>query len=194
MDEISSLCVFCGSRVGNDPAYSAVARELAAEMAKRNIRLVYGAGNIGIMGELAEEVHRKGGKITGVIPEFLDRLEVGRKESDEFIVTTSMHDRKARMFEASDAFVSLPGGLGTLDETFEIITWRQLGLHDKPIVILDVNGYWRPLSALIESSIENGFASESVRDLYKVVDSVQGVFDFLSIASQPSTKNQVNRL
>ena len=194
MDEISSLCVFCGSRVGNDPAYSAVARELGAEMAKRNIRLVYGAGNIGIMGELAEEVQRNGGKITGVIPEFLDRLEVGRKESDEFIVTTSMHDRKARMFEASDAFVSLPGGLGTLDETFEIITWRQLGLHDKPIIILDVNGYWSPLSALIESSIDNGFASESVRGLYKVVDSVQGVFDFLSIASQPSTKNQINRL
>jgi len=155
MDDISSLCVFCGSRVGNDPAYSAVARELGAEMAKRNIRLVYGAGNIGIMGELAEEVQCNGGKITGVIPEFLDRLEVGRKESDEFIVTTSMHDRTARMFEASDAFVSLPGGLGTLDETFEIITWRQLGLHDKPIIILDVNGYWSPLSALIESSIDN---------------------------------------
>ncbi|MBT4890860.1 MAG: TIGR00730 family Rossman fold protein [Rhodospirillales bacterium] len=194
MDKISSLCVFCGSRAGDDPAYSAVARELGAEMAKRNIRLVYGAGNIGLMGTLADEVHSNGGKITGIIPKFLDRLEVGRKESDEFIVTTSMHDRKAKMFEASDAFISLPGGLGTLDETFEIMTWRQLGLHDKPIIILDVNGYWTPLSELIETTIQKGFASESAKDLFCVVDSVDGVFDALSKAASSTEKPKLERL
>lgn len=194
MDDINSLCVFCGSKVGNDPAYSAIARELAQELVRRNIRLVYGAGNIGIMGKLAEEVSRNGGKITGIIPDFLDKLEVGRKESDEFIVTKSMHERKALMFDASDAFITLPGGLGSLDETFEILTWRQLGLHDKPIIILDVNGYWGPLIDLIDSVVEKGFAAESAKELYTVVDSVQGVFEALSNAAKPVTKTQVSRL
>jgi len=194
MDNITSLCVFCGSQVGDNPAFSAVARELGTEMAARNIRLVYGAGNIGIMGILADEVAKNGGKITGIIPEFLDQREVGRKESDEFIVTTSMHDRKAKMFEASDAFISLPGGLGTLDETFEIMTWRQLGLHDKPIIILDVDGYWQPLIGLINATIERGFASKSAHELYTVVNSIDGIFDALKGAAPSITETQINRL
>ncbi len=194
MEEINSLCVFCGSRVGNDPAYISTARELAEEMVRRNIRLVYGAGNIGIMGEVADAVSKSGGKITGIIPDFLDELEVGRKESDKFIVTKSMHERKALMFEASDAFVTLPGGLGSLDETFEILTWRQLGLHDKPIIILDVNGYWEPLSALIDSVVSKGFAAETIKDLYTVVDSVESVFEVLSKADEPFSTGQMDRL
>ncbi len=194
MAKVSSLCVFCGSRVGNDPAYGEAARALGEEMARRNIRLVYGAGSIGLMGEVAKQVSHNGGKIIGIIPEFLDDMEVGLKSCDEFIVTSSMHERKARMFDEADAFVSLPGGLGTLDETFEILTWAQLELHDKPIIILDINGYWQALKTLIDKTVEDGFASNSVERLFQVVDSVEGVFDALEKAPPSKQKTQSRRL
>ncbi len=183
MENVSSLCVFCGSRVGDDPAYGDAARDLGGEMARRGIDLVYGAGSIGLMGVLADSHKANGGHVTGVIPNFLDDLEVGRRDVDNFIVTGSMHERKALMFDAADAFISLPGGLGTLDETFEIMTWRQLGLHDKPIIILDVNGYWAALGELLDATISRGFADDSARDLYTVVSDVAGVFDTLAAAA-----------
>ena len=185
MTSVTSVCVFCGSRVGNDSRYEEAARALGYEIASRGMRLVFGAGSIGLMGVVADAVANAGGEVVGVIPEFLRRLEVGRTECDQFIVTDSMHSRKQRMFEMSDAFVSLPGGLGTLDETFEIITWRQLKLHNKPIVVWDVAGYWKPLAGLLEATIEGGFSGPECRDLYCVAESLEGVFVALDSAPEP---------
>lgn len=174
-----SLCVFCGSRNGNDPDYALEAKRLARQMAERDIEFVYGGGSIGIMGILAQEVLDRGGRVTGIIPEFLQKFEVGHNNLTELIVTDSMHERKRTMFERSDGFIVMPGGLGTLDETFEILTWKQLRLHNKPVIILDCKGYWQPFQALVESTIEGGFAHEAVRDLYQVVKTADEVFEAL---------------
>jgi uncharacterized protein (TIGR00730 family) len=192
--EISALCVFCGSRTGDNPAFEASARELGVEMARRELALVYGAGSIGIMGILADSMHQNGGQITGIIPEFLDEIEVGRHDIQEFIVTPSMHERKAKMFQMSDAFIVLPGGLGSLDETFEIITWRQLGLHDKPIIIANIDGYWDPLIDLIEATIARGFAGTESTSYFTVVDDVPGIFAALETAHTATETTDVDRL
>lgn len=163
-------------------------------MARRDMALVYGAGSIGIMGILADSMYNNGGRVTGIIPEFLDEIEVGRHEIQEFIVTPSMHERKAMMFKLSDAFVVLPGGLGSLDETFEIITWRQLGLHDKPIIIVNIDGYWDPLLKLIEATISRGFAGPESSALYEVVDDVPGIFAALENAKVSSDNTNIDRL
>ena len=180
MTEIRSLCVFCGSREGNDPAYRAAAIDLGRELAQRGIRLVYGGGSVGLMGVVADSVLAGGGRVTGVIPDFLTKDEARHARLDDLVITGSMHDRKRRMFELADAFVVLPGGLGTLDETFEIITWKQLRLHDSPIVVLDVGGYWRPLQALIAAVCAGGFAAPSIARLVTVVTSVDDVWDVLA--------------
>ena len=182
---INSLCVFCGSRTGENPAYSAAARLLGQEMAKRKIRLVYGGGRIGLMGIVADAVTQAGGDVIGVIPEFLEQLEVGNHDANELIITDSMHTRKQKMFELSDGFISLPGGLGTLDETFEILTWKQLRQHDKPVVMLNIEGYWNPFFALIEANIGGGFAHPAVTDLYTMINTVEAVFPALDNAPQP---------
>jgi uncharacterized protein (TIGR00730 family) len=185
MKEIASLCVFCGSKAGDDPAYAETAKALGWAMGERKIRLVYGGGRIGIMGILAQAVHDAGGQITGVIPDFLMQLEVGNTLGGDLVITESMHTRKARMFELSDAVIVLPGGLGTLDEAFEIITWKQLRQHDKPIVLVNVAGYWDPFVALVDSIIVGGFAHEKARELFTVVDSVDAVFPALENAPEP---------
>lgn len=189
MSEIRSLCVFCGSRNGNDPKYVEQAKELAREMAKRGITFVYGGGSIGIMGTLADEVLAHGGEVVGVIPEFLQNHEVGHGHLTELIVTESMHERKRTMFERSDGFVVLPGGLGTLDETFEILTWKQLRLHDKPVVVLDTENYWQPFQALVDATIANGFAHESAKDLFTVVTEPKAVF--AAIDNAPAVNEEV---
>ena len=143
MTQIRSLCVLCGSREGTDPVYREVAVRLGRLIAEQDVRLIYGAGSIGLMGIIADAVLSAGGEVVGVIPDFLIRSEVGHHDLTDLVITDSMHDRKRRMFEMADAFVVLPGGLGTLDETFELITWRQLRLHDSPIIVLD-----EPTSAL----------------------------------------------
>ena len=145
----------------------------------RGDTLIYGGGRVGLMGLTADATLEAGGKVVGVIPSFLQHLEVGHAGLNELVVTDSMHDRKRIMYERSDAFVILPGGLGTLDETMEVLTWSQLKLSDKPVVIVDVNGFWRPLLALIEHTIGAGFTREENRGLYKVVDSPAGVFDVI---------------
>ena len=185
MNQISSLCVFCGSRTGNDPAHKKTARQLGESMALRQIRLVYGGGRIGLMGIVAGAVFKGGGQITGVIPDFLLHMEIGNDQVGDLIVTESMHTRKAKMFELSDAFIILPGGIGTLEEAFEIITWKQLRQHDKPIILVDANSYWTPFTKLIENIIEGGFAHEKILELYKVVDSVEGIFPALINAPEP---------
>ena len=157
MPDLHAVAVFCGSRTGNDPAYRAAAQMLGHGLAEAGIRLVYGGGRIGLMGVMADAALAAGGTVLGVIPEFLTRREVAHEGITELVTTASMHSRKQRMFEAADAFVSLPGGLGTLDETIEIITWRQLGLHTKPILICDVAGSAAPFLAAIEAVIAADF-------------------------------------
>jgi uncharacterized protein (TIGR00730 family) len=180
MPHIHSVAVFCGSRAGNDPAYRVAAQALGQGLAEAAIRLVYGGGRIGLMGIMADAALAAGGAVLGVIPEFLTRREVAHESITELVVTDSMHSRKQRMFEAADAFISLPGGLGTLDETIEIITWRQLRLHAKPILICDVAGSAAPFLATIEAAIDADFALPETQHLYEVLDSVPDVLQRLS--------------
>ena len=149
-------------------------------LAEARIRLIYGGGSVGVMGMLADAVANGGGEVIGIIPKFLDQLEVGRRDCTELIVTDSMHSRKQRMAELADGFVILPGGLGTLDELFEIMTWRQLGLHDKPIVVVNVDGYWASLKSLLDDIVEENYARPEHRDLLRIVDTVDDVLPTLA--------------
>jgi uncharacterized protein (TIGR00730 family) len=178
MPRINSIAVFCGSRFGTNPAHTAATRLLGQGLARAGIRLVYGAGRVGLMGVLADAVLEAGGTVLGVIPEFLKRWEVAH-EGVEMIVTDSMHDRKRRMFEESDAFLSMPGGIGTLDETIEIISWRQLRLHSKPILICDVEGSAAPLTAMLRATIASGFAAPETHEFYEIIAGVPAVLDRL---------------
>jgi uncharacterized protein (TIGR00730 family) len=182
MAQIRSVTVFCGAQPGHHPAYRASAEALGLGLARAGIRLVYGGGRIGLMGALADAALAGGGQVIGVIPEFLKRLEVANEFVQELIVTDSMHSRKRLMFDMADAFVALPGGLGTLDEIVEIVTWRQLKLHDKPVFLCDVEGSSEPVLAAFEGAITRGFAPPSIRSLYQVVDGVPAVLDALATA------------
>jgi len=185
MAEIRSLSVFCGSKVGANPRFHKAAEDLGVIMAERNIRLVYGGGNIGLMGVVADSVMAAGGEVIGVIPDFLMKYEVGKSNVNELIVVDSMHEGKSKMFELSDGVAVLPGGLGTLDETFEVITWKQLRQHDKPIVIVNVDDYWLPFEKLIQSLIGQAFAHPAIEELYTVVDSAEAVLPALESAPIP---------
>jgi uncharacterized protein (TIGR00730 family) len=150
MSQINALCVYCGSSPGTDPAFTEAARSFGQILAENDIQLIYGGGSVGLMGTLAEAVLDHGGKVTGIIPEFMTKRERPRPVGQEFIVTRDMHKRKRTMFDRADGFVALPGGIGTLEELVEQITWAQLGRHKKPILIANVKGYWDPLLTLIE--------------------------------------------
>jgi uncharacterized protein (TIGR00730 family) len=180
---IASVCVYCGSRKGARPAYVAAAEELGAYLASAGIRLIYGGGAVGLMGVVAESVLENGGRVTGIIPRFLDDAEVGKRDVTDLIQTETMHERKARMAELSDGFVVLPGGLGTLDETFEILTWKQLRLHAKPIVLINTDGYWDLFVHLIERQVEEGFVDRAYLGLFRVVDTVSEVIPALMEAA-----------
>jgi uncharacterized protein (TIGR00730 family) len=188
MPRVHSVAVFCGSSAGHDPAHRAAAVQFGRALAEAGMRLVYGGGRVGLMGALADAAVAAGGEVVGVIPEFLRKREVAHLGLTETIVTDSMHTRKRRMFDLADAFVSLPGGLGTLDETIEIITWRQLRLHDKPILLCDVAGSFRPLIAAIDAAIAAGFAADAARGLFEVTDSVAATMVRLRhlMAAQPA--------
>jgi uncharacterized protein (TIGR00730 family) len=164
-----SVCVFCGSRPGNDPAYAADAETLGKGIAENGWRLVYGAGDVGLMGLTARAAQAAGGATFGVIPDQLMRREVGKRDLSQFIVTENMHERKKVMFMNCDAIAILPGGAGSLDEFFEVLTWAQLGLHKKPIFLVNTATYWTPLITLIDHMIDQGFADASLRDLFQVV-------------------------
>ncbi len=157
-----SVCVYCGSRNGTNPAYSDAAKQLGAALAQEGWRLVYGAGDVGLMGEVARATQSAGGETFGVIPVHLVQREVGKSDLTHYVITETMHERKKVMIMNADAVVVLPGGPGSLDELFEALTWRQLGLHDKPIVVVNVGGYWDKLRALLEQVIEQGFADQSL--------------------------------
>ena len=179
MNNINSVCVYCGSSSKGRGSHHDAARRLGSLLAKRDVRLIFGGGRVGLMGILADAVLAGGGKVTGVIPKFLEEREVGHSGCTELVITDSMHSRKQRMAELADGFVILPGGLGTLDETFEIVTWRQLGLHDKPIVVVDIDGYWRPLEALIDNMIAENYVRAEHRSLFHMVGSIEEVLPTL---------------
>ncbi|MBZ8119795.1 TIGR00730 family Rossman fold protein [Roseovarius sp. LXJ103] len=177
-----SVCVFCGAREGARAAYGAAADAMGAGLAEAGWRLVYGAGDVGLMGRTARAAQAAGGATFGVIPEHLVRWEVGKTDLNRYIVTETMHERKKVMFMNCDAIVVLPGGAGSLDEFFELLTWRQLNLHAKPIFLLDIDGYWQPLIHLIDHVIAEGFAEGSVRDFYTVVPDVPAALAALRAA------------
>jgi hypothetical protein len=180
-----SLCVYCGSSFGNSPRYTEAATDLGQEMARRGIKLVYGGGRVGLMGKVADAVMAGGGQVIGIIPKHLEDAEVGHRGLSELKIVDSMHTRKRMMFDLSDAFVVLPGGPGTLDEAFEVITWRQLQLHDKPVIIVNIDGYWDKLVELFDHVITSGFARPATRQHFSVVNSIGRLFDML--AQQPET-------
>ncbi len=162
-----SVCVYCGSNAGASPAYAARATELGTRLARENLALVYGGGNIGLMGIAADAALAAGGEVIGVIPEQLVGWEVAHRGLTRLEVVANMHERKARMFDLADAFVALPGGYGTLDEMFEMLTWRQLGLGDKPCAFLDVDGFYAPLLAMLDRMVEERFLhADQRRDLW----------------------------
>ena len=181
-----AVAVFCGSRAGHDPALVVATEALGAGLAARGIGLVYGGGRVGLMGALADAALAAGGSVTGVIPEFLTQWEVAHDGLTRLHVTASMHSRKQMMFELADAFVCMPGGFGTLDETVEIMTWRQLRLHDKPVFVVDVNGWAAAFLAALRSVVAQGFAAPSSLSLFEVVSSVEALLCRLEALPVPA--------
>ena len=179
---IGSLCVFCGSASGGDPNYEAAARTLGRALAERDIGLVYGGGGRGLMGTLARAVLEGGGHVTGIIPEFLTDSDVTLREAQEHIVVPDMHTRKRLMFERADAFVALPGGIGTLEELVEQMTWVQLARHSKPVLIADIGGFWRPLLALLAHMRGSGFINPGTETRYLVADTADEILPLLEAA------------
>ncbi|WP_370320590.1 TIGR00730 family Rossman fold protein [Oricola sp.] len=175
---IQSVCVYCGSSPGNDPAYLEAGKTLGRSLGEAGLRLVYGGGTKGIMGAVAQGTMEAGGKVTGIIPRFLMNKEATEKtlgQLDELVVTEDMHERKHRMFEESDAFVTLPGGIGTLEEVIEIMTWAQLGQHTKPIVLANINGFWDPLSTLLDHMRDAGFIHTAHRVRPLIIDAPDAI-------------------
>ena len=192
MPPISRLCVYCGSAGAVDGRYREAARELGECLAGAGIELVFGGGRIGLMGILADAVLAAGGRVVGVIPERLRDAELAHQGASELVITASMHDRKRVMAERADAFAVLPGGIGTLDEMFEIVTWRQLGLHDKPIFLVDVAGYWQPLRALLDHIVVEHFAASLVPRLLRVVPDIAALMRALgTIPAGGSTRSEL---
>jgi uncharacterized protein (TIGR00730 family) len=185
MAQINSVCVYCGSAVGEDPAFVDAARAFGKILAQEKVRLVYGGGSFGLMGAVAQSTAENGGEVTGIIPDFLIAREMAFKGATEMIVTQDMHERKHKMYQRADAFVTLPGGIGTLEEIIEMLSWAQLGQHKKPVIILNVNGFWNPLLQLFKHQIERGFirqgsftllSADKVEDLLpKLRDAVRGL-------------------
>lgn len=180
MTHLQSICVYCGSSFGTDPAYEAAATRLGQVIAGAGLRLVYGGGNVGLMGTVARAALAEGGKVTGIIPTFLERREEMLDSLDELVVTHTMHERKHLMFEKSDAFVALPGGIGTLEEVVEMMTWAQLGRHAKPVCLADVNGFWSPLLDLLDHMRAQGFIRESTEVPYVVAKRIDDVIPLLT--------------
>ncbi len=176
----SSVCVYCGSSARVNDVYKEAAQRLGAALARAGIEVVYGGGRVGLMGLLADAALAAGGRVVGIIPGHLQALEVDHAGLTELVVVESMHERKRMMVERSDAFVILPGGLGTLDEAFEVVTWKQLRLHDKPVVIADIAGYWAPLITLLDHIDTERFVSGGYRRLLTVAGDIDQVLEILA--------------
>lgn len=186
------ICVFCGARSGNRPAYREMAELLGRTLAEKNIELVFGGGKVGLMGVVADAALAAGGRVVGVIPRALLEWEVGHEGLTRLEVVDSMHTRKARMAELADAFVALPGGLGTFEELFEILTWAQLGFHNKPVGLLDVEGYFAPLAQLIERSIGEGFVKPEHRALLLSADNPYALLRAFSQYHPPTVAKRLS--
>jgi uncharacterized protein (TIGR00730 family) len=193
MTGVRRVCVYCGSSDRVAEPFRESATHTGRLLAQSGMELIYGGGHIGLMGLAADAALAAGGHVVGIIPDFLHGREIAHTRVSELIVVGSMHERKQRMFERADAFAILPGGLGTLDETFECMTWKQLGLHDKPIVIVDVGGYWQPLLTLLDHAIAAGFAPVRMRDAVQVVRTPEELLSLLKSAAEPQVPPRPER-
>ena len=182
---LTSVCAFCGSRPGQGERYLEAARAFGRAVATRGLTLVYGGGSIGLMGAVSDAAVDAGGRVVGVIPDFLDRREVANRRISELIIVRTMHERKAKMAELADAFAALPGGIGTLEETFEIWTWNQLGTYSKPLGFLDVDGYYRPLLGFMDHVVATGFLPARDRAAVPVEAEPEALLDALAATPQP---------
>ena len=188
-----SICVFCGSRYGADPRLRAAATRFGELMGAAGARLIYGGGHVGLMGAVADAAMAAGGEVVGLIPTRLLEREVGHRAITELVVTNDMFERKQQMVDRADAFVILPGGLGTLDELLEVVTLRQLGYHAKPIVVANLDGFWDPFGAVVDRVIEQKFAEPSARTLYRIVATIEEILPALGIAQPPVAPLRVAR-
>lgn len=190
MKEIRNICVYCGSSEGDDPRYAAAAAALGRTLAKAGIGLVFGGGSCGLMGVIARATLEAGGRVTGIIPGFLDKREIAMSGLTELIVVDDMHTRKRLMFERSDAFVALPGGIGTLEELAEQLTWVQLGRHTKPLLIADIAGFWRPLLSLLAHMHNACFIREGYDVRYLVAERIEDVVPMLVTAARRAPETE----
>jgi uncharacterized protein (TIGR00730 family) len=181
---IGNICVYCGSNPGRNPAYVEAARSLGRQMARDGIGLVYGGGGLGLMGEIAQAVLAGGGRVTGIIPSFLSEREHMLRDVTELVVVADMHERKRLMFERSDAFVALPGGIGTLEELVEQLTWAQLGRHSKPIVLLNAEGFWEPFIQLLDHLRREAFIRDGMDVRYAVAGSPEAVLEAVRLRAE----------
>ncbi|WP_437685354.1 TIGR00730 family Rossman fold protein [Sorangium sp. So ce176] len=187
MRTLSRICVYCGSNPGASPAYREAAVRLGELLAARGIGLVYGGGRVGLMGAIADAALARGGEVTGVIPHFLNQREIEHRGLTELHVVETMHERKAKMAALSDAFIALPGGIGTLEELFEVWTWTQLGSQEKPVGLLDVQGYYRPLTAFLDHVVSEQFMKSGHRAVLQVADDAEELLALLA-AWRPSVE------
>ena len=190
---MKNICVYCGSNPGKRPTYLESARLLATELVNRGIGLVYGGANVGLMGEIANTVLTKGGKVTGVMPQALIEKEVYHKNLTEFKIVSSMHERKAVMTEISDGFIALPGGLGTIEELFEVLTWAQLGFHKKPCGLLNIEGYYNHISAFLDIAVNEMFVKEAHRNMLLVDGNPKLLLDQMATYKAPLVDKWLNR-
>jgi hypothetical protein len=185
---MDSICVFCGSKKGTRPAYTAAARRTGVALAKRSIRVIYGGGSVGLMGALADAALEEGGEVVGIIPEALVSNEVAHAGLTKLHVVGSMHERKALMSDLSDGFLTLPGGYGTLEEFLEVLSWAQLSIHAKPCALLDVDGFYAPLASLFDKAVAEGFVRPDHRSLVLTGDHPEQLLDLMGSYVPPETK------
>ena len=186
MSTLKAICVYCGSGPGSNPKFVESARSFGRILAENNIRLVYGGGSIGLMGAIADSVIDHGGQVTGIIPDFLKAREMMFRRAQEIIVTRDMHERKRLMFERADAFVALPGGVGTLEELVEQLTWAQLGRHTKPIVLVNIEGFWAPFLELLHHMRREDFIRQTMEVSFATVDRAEDVLAVVRAAPEPA--------
>lgn len=191
---MKSICVFAGSALGSKPSYSKRAYDLGLEIAKRNYSMVYGGGNNGLMGVLADAALKGGAKVTGIITEKLNDIEVGHNNLSTLEIVPTMHERKLRMAQLSDAIIALPGGVGTWEELFEALAWNQLGIHSKPIVLFNVDNYYSKLFEFTKFSVNEGFLPESTKDELFISDSLSNVFNFINSFKKRDTQDWFNKI
>ena len=190
---MKSITVFCGSSFGHDEIYQTQATLLGETLAKKKIRLVYGGADVGLMGAVADGALRAGGEVTGVLPKFLQEKEIAHKQLTELILVESMHERKIKMSELCEGVIALPGGYGTLEELFEMLTWAQLGLHKKPIAILNVNGYYDSLNIMVKTMVDSGFLKELNKDMLLISDNIEDLLNKMFAYKAPEVGKWVTK-